>query len=49
MISFMVYSWHGQLKWAEIMGCYFVDPAYVREFKAAMPDSHQLPLNANFI
>ncbi|WP_425059364.1 hypothetical protein SCACP_40520 [Sporomusa carbonis] len=48
MTSYLVYEWNGQIKWAEIMGCYFVDPLYVEEFKASMSDIKLLPINVNF-
>ncbi|WP_378954309.1 hypothetical protein [Pelosinus sp. sgz500959] len=49
MTNYLVYDWNGQMKWTEIMGCYFVDPLYVQEFVIFMPNSRLIPINGNFI
>jgi hypothetical protein len=45
MTNYVVYDWNGRLKWAEITGCYFVDPRYVAEFKRLSSDSRPFPIN----
>lgn len=49
MTNYLVYEWNGQIKWIEIMGCYFVDPIYIEEFKAMIGDSRPFDINANYL
>lgn len=49
MNNYLIYNWSGQLRWADVGGCYLVDPAYEGEFLAAFTDARRLPLNMTFI
>lgn len=32
MQSYLLYDWHGRLKWVYLLGVYLVDPLYENEF-----------------
>ncbi|VBB07042.1 Hypothetical protein LUCI_2286 [Lucifera butyrica] len=45
MNSYIIYDWNGRMKWAEVFGCFLVDPLYINEFLQAKGDARKLPLN----
>ena len=45
--TYIVFDWNGELKWTEIMGCYFVDPHYVQEFREHVKNARPLLINSN--